>query len=208
MHEDGILLGNELYQIEKSHSSLLPGIANEAVEKAGKELKDLSAVAVSEGPGSYTGLRIGVTNAKGLCYGLEIPLIAIGTLDILSAAVQDRLKGDFYLCPMLDARRMEVYTKLADQEGKEIWDTQPKILDEDSFSELEVLTYVFGNGMPKFREIAKSDSLVFIDDIFPDASNMGQLAYKKFQNSLFEDVAYFEPNYLKEWRTTSPSNKL
>ena len=208
MHEDGALLAGECHQIEKSHASLLPGIANEVVKKAGKRLKDLAAVAVSSGPGSYTGLRIGVTNAKGLCYGLDIPLISVGTLDVLSAAVRDRLKGEFFLCPMLDARRMEVYTKLVDQDDQVIWETQPKILDASSLSDIDGITYVFGDGMPKFREVATSDQLVFIADIFPDASNMGELAFRKFQNSAFEDIAYFEPNYLKEWRTTSPTNRL
>lgn len=169
---------------------------------------DLDAVAVSAGPGSYTGLRIGATTAKGFCYALSIPLIAIDTLDILIETVSSKVQGAHLLCPMLDARRMEVYTKMLDEQGKEIWPLQSKILDKDSFVEFQKTTYIFGNGMPKFREIASQENLVFIDDIYPDASNMGRLAFGRYNSSTFEDVAYFEPNYLKEWRTTTQKKQL
>lgn len=208
VHDSGELIANQTHKIEKSHSSLLPGIAGDVLKEANYTLKDLSAVAVSAGPGSYTGLRIGVTNAKGFCYAMSIPLIAIDTLDTMIQAVEGMFKGEYNLCPMMDARRMEVYTKMVDQEQNEIWPLQAKILDEKSFSELTGSTYLFGNGMPKFRDIVEQQNLIFIDDIFPDASNMGKLAFEKYQGGSFEDVAYFEPNYLKEWRTTTPKKKL
>ncbi len=208
LHKEAKLLANQLHQVEKSHSSLLPGIASEVLEEANLSFDDLNAVAVSGGPGSYTGLRIGVTTAKGFCYAKSIPLIAVDTLDIMIESVAGKFKGDHVLCPMMDARRMEVYTKMVDSNGKLIWELQAKILDEHTFETFEQPVYLFGNGMPKFRDICSQDNLLFIDDIHPDASNMGRLANEKFQSAQFEDVAYFEPNYLKEWRTTTPKKKL
>lgn len=208
LHESGKLVASQTHKIDKSHSSLLPGIAGDVLKEAGYSLQDLVAVAVSSGPGSYTGLRIGVTNAKGFCYAMSIPLIAVDTLDVMIKAVDGKFMGEHNLCPMMDARRMEVYTKMVRQDAVEVWPMQAKILDEESFSEKTEPTYLFGNGMPKFREIVNQENLIFIDDIFPDASNMGKLAFEKYQDESFEDVAYFEPNYLKEWRTTTPKKKL
>lgn len=208
LHNDGALVSNQLHKIDKSHSSLLPGIVLEICQEAGITMKDVNGVAVSEGPGSYTGLRIGISTAKGFSYTLKVPIISIPTLDIMLEAVRGKFKGEYNLCAMMDARRMEVYTKVEDQGGAEIWKVQPKILDENSFSEFQKTTYLFGNGMPKFRDISSQENLIFIDDIVPDAVNMGRLAFEKHQSKLFEDVAYFEPNYLKEWRTTTPKKKL
>lgn len=201
-------MAHQAHQVEKSHSSLLPAIVEEILMEIDKSYQDLSAVAVSSGPGSYTGLRIGVTTAKGFCYSLSIPLIAVDTLDTMLEAVRDKFKGTYSLCPMLDARRMEVYTKLVDDEMKEVWPLQAKILDEKTFSEFKNPVYLFGNGMPKYRKVTNQENLLFIDDIYPDASFMGRLAYEKYLTSQFEDVAYFEPNYLKEWRTTTPKKQL
>ncbi len=122
--------------------------------------------------------------------------------------VSGKFKGEYLLCPMLDARRMEVYTKLVDQDGVEIWPLQAKILDEQTFVEFNQPVYLFGNGMPKYQEIATQDNLLFIDDIYPDAATMGRIAYQKFNEATFEDVDYFEPNYLKEWRTTTSKKQL
>lgn len=187
---------------------MLPGIALDICGEAGIDMKSLSAISVSEGPGSYTGLRIGISTAKGFAYTLKIPIIAVPTLDVMLEAVRGKFKGDHLLCAMMDARRMEVYLKMENQEGAEIWATQPMILDERSFSEYSLPVYLFGNGMPKFRDITMQENLLFIDGIVPDAANMGILAFSKFQAKDFEDVAYFEPNYLKEWRTTTPKKKL
>lgn len=208
LHRDGELLSSQMHQVEKSHSSLLPGIGLDICKDAKVKFSDLDAVAVSSGPGSYTGLRIGVSTAKGICYTLKKKLIAIPSLDVMTEAVRGKFPGEHFLCPMMDARRMEVYTQMEDQDGTKIWDLQPKILDEDTFSDFNLSLYLFGDGMPKFREIASQENLIFIDDIFPDAVNMGRLAFEKFQNEKFEDVAYFEPNYLKEWRTTTPKKQL
>ena len=208
IHNSGKLIAHQVHQAEKSHSSLLPSIVEELLKDANLSLETLEGIAVSGGPGSYTGLRIGVTTAKGICYALSIPLISVGTLDVMIEAVINKFGGDHYLCPMLDARRMEVYTKVVNQDLKEIWSLQPKVLEERSFSEFTKPTYLFGNGMPKFREISKQENLILIDDIFPDAANMGRISFKKYQSSSFEEIAYFEPNYLKEWRTTVQKKQL
>ncbi len=208
LHQSGELLASQTHQVEKSHSSLLPGISLEVCKEAGFVFDDLDAVAISSGPGSYTGLRIGVSTTKGICYALKKKLIAIPSLDVMAEAVRGKFSGDHLLCPMMDARRMEVYMQIEDQDGSIIWDLQPKILEETTFSEWNKPTYLFGDGMPKFREIAHQENLIFIDDIFPEASNMGQQAFEKFTNDQFEDIAYFEPGYLKEWRTTTPKKQL
>ena len=208
LHRDGVLLTNRTHQVEKSHSSLLPGIGLDICNEAKVKFSDLDAVSVSSGPGSYTGLRIGVSTAKGICYSLNKKLIAIPSLDVMTEAVRGKFLGDYLLCPMMDARRMEVYTQMEDQNGKMIGSLRPKILDENSFNEFKQPLYLFGDGMPKFREIADQQNLIFIDDIFPDAVNMGRLAFEKHRKEEFEDVSYFEPNYLKEWRTTTPKKQL
>lgn len=208
LHKNGEVLSKQLHQIEKSHSSLLPSIVIDICKEVNVAFEDLNAIAVSSGPGSYTGLRIGVSTAKGFAYTLGIPLIGIPTLDIMLEAVRGKFQGDFYLCPMMDARRMEVYTQMEDQNGSVVWELQPKILDEETFNAFEKPVYVFGDGMPKFREIVQQDNLIFIDDIYPDAVYMGRMAFEHFQKAKFEDVAYFEPNYLKEWRTTTPKKQL
>lgn len=208
LHRDGELLANQAHQVEKSHSSLLPGIGLDVCKEADLTFADLDAVAVSSGPGSYTGLRIGVSTAKGICYTLDKKLIAIPSLDVIAEAVRGKFQGNHLLCPMMDARRMEVYTQIEDETGGKVWELTPKILDESTFSEFEKPLYLFGDGMPKFREIVNQENLIFIEDIFPDALNMGRLAEEKFNREEFEDVAYFEPNYLKEWRTTTPKKQL
>lgn len=208
LHRDGELLANQAHQVEKSHSSLLPGIGLDVCKEADLTFADLDAVAVSSGPGSYTGLRIGVSTAKGICYTLDKKLIAIPSLDVMAEAVRGKFQGNHLLCPMMDARRMEVYTQIEDETGGKVWELTPKILDESTFSEFEKPLYLFGDGMPKFRKIVNQENLIFIEDIFPDALNMGRLAEEKFNREEFEDVAYFEPNYLKEWRTTTPKKQL
>ena len=208
LHRDGELLSDQVHQVEKSHSSLLPGIGLDVCKAANMSFNDLDAVVVSSGPGSYTGLRIGVSTAKGICYTLKKKLISIPSLDVMTEAVRGKFLDDHLLCPMIDARRMEVYLQIEDQDGKRIWDLAPKILDENTFELFTRSLYLFGDGMPKFREIANQENVIFIDDIFPQAKNMGRIALEKFQNDNFEDIAYFQPNYLKEWRTTTPKKQL
>ncbi len=180
-----------------------------------KELKtrnlELDAVAVSSGPGSYTGLRIGVSTAKGLCYGLNIPLIAIDTLDILAHSIISQNCGQKALfVPMLDARRMEVYTKVLTPDFETLLDTTPKIIDENSFSNFlqENKIYFLGNGSNKCQEIINHSNAIFIDNIKPLAENMIVLAEEKIAQQDFSDLAYFEPSYLKDFQITTPKKKV
>ena len=129
-------------------------------------------------------------------------------MDVMLEATRGKFKGKHLRCAMMDARRMEVYTKMVDERNNPVWETQPKILDTETFESYQETVCIFGNGMPKFRDIATQSNLEFIDGIVPDAVNMGRIAYDRFTAERFEDVAYFEPNYLKEWRTTTPKKKL
>ncbi len=161
---------------------------------------DLSAIAVSKGPGSYTGLRIGVSAAKGLCFSLDIPLIAIPTLESLAQQVKEE-EGDCII-PLLDARRMEVYTAGFTAAKNALFDTRAEILDENSFSEYLKkgrVTFI-GNGVEKFSKICSHENAVFKPEALPSAREMVRLAEEKFQKGLFEDVAYFEPYYLKDFQ--------
>lgn len=165
--------------------------------------QQLNAIAVSKGPGSYTGLRIGVSAAKGLCYALNIPLIAINTLQILSAkALTVSNSNELLFCPMLDARRMEVYTAIYDQALREIQATEALIVNEETteqFNRKETICF-FGDGMPKCKEVlSRFSNSIFIDHLIPSAAEMSELSESRFNNKQFEDVAYFEPFYLKDF---------
>ncbi|MBQ9363511.1 MAG: tRNA (adenosine(37)-N6)-threonylcarbamoyltransferase complex dimerization subunit type 1 TsaB [Bacteroidaceae bacterium] len=165
------------------------------------------AVAVSAGPGSYTGLRIGVSMAKGICYGRDLKLIALPTLKIQCVPFllkHDDIPEDSLICPMLDARRMEVYTALYTRSLKPVVDICAKVIDEHSFSEYlaEHPIYFMGNGAKKCQSVIKHSNAHFIDNVALAAKYMSPLAEQKFLREEFEDVAYFEPNYLKEWTTT------
>ncbi len=176
-------------------------------------MAELDAVAVSAGPGSYTGLRIGTSVAKGICFALNIPLIAVDTLKIMSQAVllsDVDVSGKILLCPMIDARRMEVYTALFDTSLKVIEDTSAMIIDEDSFTGVLDKSKVlfFGNGADKCKDAIKHENALFIDDIFPLAANMSLPAETAFSDNDFVDVAYFEPFYLKSFVATIPKKKF
>ena len=167
----------------------------------------LDAIAVSEGPGSYTGLRIGISLAKGLCFGFDIPLIAIPTLKVLATPF---VPSSSYLCPMLDARRMEVYSALYDGNLNEIEPVRAMIIDSESFSEKlaqkEIL--FFGDGADKCKNVISSSNAIFIKGAYPSSLNMIREAEKSFMNNNFVDIAYFEPLYLKEFQATTPKNKI
>ena len=196
---------------EQSHSTHLTLLINEVLENAGKSMVDLNAVAVSEGPGSYTGLRIGVSTAKGLCYTLGIPLVAIPTLQAMAYEVNLNNVDKSLLVPMIDARRMEVYTATYDDQLEVEKELRPLILDEISFQETLTNNKVlfFGNGADKFKPLVERVvNAEFIDDVSPSAWAIGLLAYKKFEKKDFVDVAYFEPNYLKAYQATTPKKKL
>ena len=170
----------------------------ELISKSQITMQDLDAIAVSEGPGSYTGLRIGVSAAKGLCYALDIPLIAVPTLDVLSRQVKIK---EGYIVSMLDARRMEVYAAVYDKAYNTIEATNAKIIDENSFTDLlqKHKLYFNGNAVDKVKAVLQHENAVFFDTSFPSANEMAKLSYEKYKKSDTEDVAYFEPFYLKEF---------
>lgn len=192
------------------HASKLTLFINEVMEQAGIKFEELDAVAVSKGPGSYTGLRIGVSTAKGLCFALDKPLIGINTLSMMASGFltqQPNYKG--YVCPMIDARRMEVFTAVFDHNLVEIEPTYAKIVDNESFKDLlnqQQITFI-GNGAKKCSAIIQHKNAKFIFDNFNTASNMTSLANAAFTSEEFEDVAYFEPFYLKDFVATTPKKK-
>ncbi|MEZ4858866.1 MAG: tRNA (adenosine(37)-N6)-threonylcarbamoyltransferase complex dimerization subunit type 1 TsaB [Flavobacteriaceae bacterium] len=183
---------------EFTHAEQLHVFIEEVLKESHTPLEEIAAIAISKGPGSYTGLRIGVSAAKGLCFALNVPLIAIPTLQIL--ALQGDPKTDFII-PMIDARRMEVYVSIYNNIGVEIQKTKAEILNENSFFEfLERGSVTFiGNGVKKFKEICSHPSAIFIEEKLPSAFQMTSLAQEKWEEKSFEDVAYFEPYYLKDF---------
>lgn len=196
--KDGKLVGLKEFNSPKySHSEKLHQFIKEVCQQAEYDLKDLDSVAVSKGPGSYTGLRIGVSAAKGFCFALDIPLIALETLEVVARQITTQ---DYtYIIPMLDARRMEAYVSVFDKAGKNLSPTSAKILEPDSFSEYLNEKVVFiGNAVRKFEEIYESDQADFKES-FPSAKEMVSLAEGYFKQKEFVDVAYFEPYYLKDF---------
>ena len=190
-----------------NHAALLSVFIAEAMEFLKSTSKKPDAVAVSSGPGSYTGLRIGVSTAKGLCYGLDIPLIAVSTLEVLTAnALQiTETTANSLFCPMIDARRMEVYAAIYNQEGIIQREISADIIDENSYNEIleSHIVYFFGNGAEKCKATLTHVNARFIDGMYPLAENMIVLAEKAYNEKKFVDVAYFEPFYLKEFYTTA-----
>lgn len=186
---------------EYSHAERLHIFIEEVLAKANCTKEDLDAIAVSKGPGSYTGLRIGVSAAKGLCYALDIPFIAIPTLQLLMLPLKGK---DGCVVSMLDARRMEVYAAVYTSEGNELRETKAEILTETSFASYldQGKVYFVGSGMDKFEEICTHKNAVFVKDAFPSSKNMASLAEAKYKKSDIEDVAYFEPYYLKDFMGT------
>lgn len=181
-----------------SHAESLHLFIDAVLKESNTTLADIDAIAVSKGPGSYTGLRIGVSAAKGLCFALNKPLISVPTLQAL--AHQVKVENGFVVS-MLDARRMEVYSSIFDSHYNQIRDTEAEILDENSFKEYlkKGKVYFIGNGVEKTKEILTHSNAIFIEDKLPSANEMGLLAYNKYKISDFEDVAYFEPYYLKDF---------
>ena len=179
-----------------SHAEKLQGYITQVLEQANISKNDLQAIAVSKGPGSYTGLRIGVSTAKGLCYALDIPLLAISTLGSLARQVAGSV-----VVPMLDARRMEVYSAVFSSEMDQIRDLQAQIITQDSFNtylDRGRVTFI-GDGVEKFEAVCTHPNAVFIKNALPSASQMAQIATLKFTQNDTQDVAYFEPYYLKDF---------
>ncbi len=185
-----------------SHSEQLHIFIEEALKGASLTFKDISAIAVSKGPGSYTGLRIGVSAAKGLCFSLDLPLISVSTLE--SLAKQGYEKTYDFIIPLLDARRMEVYSAVFDAEGNNIRETRAEIINKDSFLEYaqKGSVLLIGDGAEKCRELLDHPNFSYRSAL-PTAKEMGVLSYKKFKANDFENVAYFEPYYLKDFMLPS-----
>ncbi len=209
--------GQNVFQKEDlngpSHAVSLGVFVDEALSFADSHAIPVDAVAVSCGPGSYTGLRIGVSMAKGVCYGRNLPLIGLPTLKVLCVPVllyHDELPDDALLCPMLDARRMEVYAAVYDRALKPVRDIAADIVDEHSYEEFldKHPVYFFGNGAAKCRAKITHPNARFIDDIHPLASMMSPLAEKAMAEKDFKDVAYFEPFYLKEFVAGKPKKLI
>jgi len=206
---DGRLIGQSELRLEKSHSTYLTVLIEQLLANTSHALVDIVAVAVSDGPGSYTGLRIGAAVAKGLCFALDIPLVSVSTLGALAAqvvAVTARAE-EMLFCPMLDARRMEVYTALYTHDGQEVLAPVPLILAPGALAEQLAHRQVlcFGNGAVKFRPlVAKQANIGFLTGIEPSAVAVGALGVGVFRRQEFQDVAYYEPFYLKEVYTTTP----
>lgn len=200
-----------------NHSEKLTVFIEEMFSESGLVPGQMDAICISRGPGSYTGLRIGVSAAKGFCYALDRPLIAVGTLHAsahhLSLNPEEYDAGitpDTLLCPMLDARRMEVYTALYDSKGNPIREISAKIIDNHSFTE-ELETHIiwfFGNGAEKCKTAIQHPNARFIPGFQASARFMSPLAESSFEQKKFEDVAYFEPFYLKDFIATIPRNKI
>lgn len=214
--------GETLFQKESSeglnHSKLLTVFIEDIFKSNEVDYSILDAVAVSKGPGSYTGLRIGVSVAKGLCYGLQKPLISVGSIEAMghyvaqnaSDFIKMNTENDYLFCPMIDARRMEVYTALFNTNGKAITPVTAEIIDEKSFAEQlkQYKILFFGNGAEKCVNELTHPNALFEGPVKTSARFMQIMAEEKYNNNEFEDVAYFEPFYLKNFVATIPKNKI
>jgi len=210
LHESGKLVAGEEVDRERSHSEQLVPMIQRLFSRGDYQLKDLDGIAISEGPGSYTGLRIGTSTAKGICYALDVPLIGVNTLMAMAfGASQGAEKRSLY-CPMIDARRMEVYCLLVDEDLKTVEDTEAKILEPGSFlghlNSQKIL--FFGDGSDKFKRIVQHPNARFLKEFNPSATYMGTLAFQKFKDEHFANLAYFEPFYLKKVHTIQPKKKF
>ena len=210
--QDGAVIHHEECNDGSAHSSVLGGMVDRALSFTDSHAIPFDAVSVSAGPGSYTGLRIGVSMAKGVCYGRNLKLIAVSTLEILSVPVllHEELPEDALICPMLDARRMEVYTAVYTRALKPVRNVAPLVVEKGCFDELLDARpiYFFGNGAEKCKKIINHPNAHFIDNINPVAKHMSPLAEKAFLRNDFADVAYLEPFYLKEFVVGKPTQIL
>jgi tRNA threonylcarbamoyladenosine biosynthesis protein TsaB len=210
--------GNQIISLRedkqgRNHASMLTVFIQEVLREAGKSPADLQAIAVSKGPGSYTGLRIGVSTAKGMAYALSIPVIALPTLRIMVSGYLSKnqnLPEKALLCPMIDARRMEVFTSFFTPALEEILSTRADIIEPGSYSELrkDHVLILFGDGAEKCENILQGNEILIDTNYFITAADMTALSMKEFEKQNFEDTAYFEPYYLKDFVATIPKNKI
>lgn len=212
LSQDGVCLYEDVNMEGPSHAQVLAGYVKNAASFADSHAIPIDAIAISKGPGSYTGLRIGVSEAKGVAYGRDAKLLSVPTLKLLTVPIllgHEELPEDALLCPMIDARRMEVYCALYDRALNEVVQTQELVIDSDSFKEYldKQPIYFMGNGADKCVETIQHPNAHFIKNIVPRAKNMIPLAEMAMAKEQFEDVAYFEPFYLKEFVATK-SKKL
>lgn len=203
------VLGSQTLTTGKSHSEYLTVIIENLLSQTNVEKSELDAIAFSEGPGSYTGLRIGSSVAKGLCYALDVRLVVVSTLEAMAKAMSSPWEDELMFCPMIDARRMEVYAGVF-KNGKTMMEVKPVVVDVDSFDEYldKGKIVFFGNGAMKCTELIQHENAYFHEGFVMDAVSVGQLAYEKFQKGVFEDIAYYEPNYLKEFYSPPSKKKL
>ena len=197
-----LLLLKEHASAQYSHAEELHVFMQQLMNEAGKSFDELEAVAVSKGPGSYTGLRIGVSAAKGLCYALDIPLISVSTLDSLA---RQKLDQEGFIIPVLDARRMEVYSAVFTSDFEQVRQIKAEVIDETSFSDFlaKETCHIIGPGAQKCIEVIRNKNAVFHTEALPSANDMISIAHAKWGTTSFENVAYFEPFYLKEFITTA-----
>ncbi|MGM9752930.1 MAG: tRNA (adenosine(37)-N6)-threonylcarbamoyltransferase complex dimerization subunit type 1 TsaB [Candidatus Cryptobacteroides sp.] len=207
---DGKTIASRESSEPRAHANLTAPFVKEVLADAGISLQDCSAVCLSSGPGSYTGLRVGCSTAKGLCFGAGLPLMSLCTLDILAHTALQQEQHFDYIVPMLDARRMEVYTAVYDGSGKRLSEIEAKVIDAGSYAELlEKGTVLFiGDGALKCKEVLQQANATFME-CQPLARNMAELALELYRSGKFEDIAYFEPFYLKDFiATVSKKNVL
>jgi tRNA threonylcarbamoyladenosine biosynthesis protein TsaB len=225
LSKEGKVISTEESSVRNSHSSMITLLIENVLAKAGKGFQDIDAIAVGEGPGSYTGLRIGVATAKGLCYAVDKPLIAISTLLALSIGMGETISSikeaggnkdmvsdvlPVLFCPMIDAKRMEVYCAIYDGNANEIRKPEAEIITENSFAEFRsrnILVHA-GDGALKCKPLLEQKpNTVFLDNVVASATFMAALAEEKFSNHQFENLAYFEPFYLKDFVAGKPRVK-
>lgn len=197
------ILCKEIAEQGYSHAEKLHVFIEEILKESSIRVTDLKAIAVSKGPGSYTGLRIGVSTAKGLCYALEIPLISVDTLQVMAKQVSVE---NGLIIPMIDARRMEVYSAVFDTKHNKIMEVQAEVLTAESYSEMTEDLYIIGDCQEKCKTVLTKNHFNFLPlVVFPSANEMSGLSYNKFMKNDFEDVAYFEPFYLKDFLFSKPT---
>ena len=214
--EDGKVLDVREDRIGQNHSKLLTVYVDDLLKSNKLKASDLDAIAISGGPGSYTGLRIGVSAAKGLGYATELPIVSISSLEAMADYVRKNatelgveIGSNDVLQPMIDARRMEVYTFSCDAKAIPISNVHAKIIDEESFAEVkEHKLFYFGNGAKKCSEVIQNPQAIFVDNVYASATNMKSIVLHKFEQKAFEDLAYFEPFYLKEFVATTPKKNV